>query len=177
MTEETFKDLKDAYIDHLKEMMIEEGALYPVITIFADHVDETDVKGAIVHLPIPPEYMQSGETKDEFVEDILPKIAEEVKKKFIPHAVAWSAEAWMRTADVKEDGKLEPSIEKQEVIIINVETEGNTETSIYKIIRRGMQVDESGLKDPIELEKTMEEAHMGADGRFTGLFKKFKKDV
>lgn len=177
MTEETFKELKDTYIDHLKEMMIEEGELHPMITIFADHIEEdTEGKGAIVYLPIPPEFMKNDDSKDNFIEEMLPKIAKEVRKKFIPYAITWSAEAWMRTADKKEDGSFKASTEKEEVIIITTETENNNETSIYKIIRKGMQIDDEGLKNPIELEKTMQDAQTTVGGRFTGLFKKFKND-
>ena len=39
------------------------------------------------------------ETKENFIETILPKIAENVKEDFTPHAVAWSSECWMRQAD------------------------------------------------------------------------------
>jgi hypothetical protein len=177
MTEETFKELKDTYIDHLKEMMIEDGELHPMITIFADHIEEdVDAKGAIVHLPIPPEFMKNDDSKDNFIEEMLPKIAKEVRKKFIPYAIAWSAEAWMRTADKKEDGSFEPSMEKEEVVIITVEKENDNETCIYKIIRKGMQIDNEGLKDPIELERTMQDSKSGIGGRFTGLFKIFKND-
>jgi hypothetical protein len=174
MTNEIFEELKEAYVEHLKEMMLEEGTIYPVITIFADHIEDTEGKGAIVHLPIPAEYMQSSKKKDEFIEEMLPQVAEQVREKFIPYAVAWSAEAWMRIVDEKKDELFEPSINKEEAIIINIETDGKTETIIYKIIRNMNVEEKEGLKETITLEK-MDDVPTGTgEGRFTGLLKKFK---
>jgi hypothetical protein len=174
MTNEIFEELKEAYVEHLKEMMLEEGTIYPVITIFADHIEDTEGRGAIVHLPIPAEYMQTSKKKDEFIEEMLPQIAEQMREKFIPYAVAWSAEAWMRIVDKKKDELFEPSINKEEGIIINIETDDKTETLIYKIIRNMNVEEKEGLKETITLEK-MDDIPTGTgEGRFTGLLKKFK---
>jgi hypothetical protein len=47
----TFKEMKDEYIDHLKTMMVEEGFIPPIITVFGRSL-ENDEK-AVIHIPIP----------------------------------------------------------------------------------------------------------------------------
>lgn len=177
MTEEVFQELKDEYINHLKEMIIEHDGLHPTITIFADHLEDDDAKGAIVHLPIPSEYMESEESKDDFIDNILPKIAVEVKKKFTVHAVVWCSEGWLRVADKLEEFSL--SNTKEEVVIITTESETANEAAIYKIIRKDMTVTDEGklITPSIELEKNINDAPLSIGGRFTGLFKKFKDNV
>ena len=96
MTQEKLSELKEEYLTHINNMVETAGGVFPHITIFADNNEN---EPSIVHIPIPEEFMKDDETKENFIETILPKIAENVKEDFTPHAVAWSSECWMRQAD------------------------------------------------------------------------------
>ena len=180
MTKEEYSSLKENYIEHLTSMMSEMGGIPAHITVFADHLDPEDsVKPALVHIAIPPEYMESEDSKDEFVDEKLPIAFKAMKKKFKPFCITWAAEAWVRIAgadfDVdKQNWKAIPI--KKEVVIVSMETEDTTETIIYNIHRNGKQVTKDGdLVDSVTLELD-EDLNQGgaAGGRFTGLFRTFK---
>jgi hypothetical protein len=175
MTQDDFKDLKETYIEHIQQYIKDVGNLFPHITIFADVKNaKQDDKPAIIHIPIPEEYMETDELKDKFLEMVLPDVFKAVKEEFIPVGVAWGAEAWVRTVDkntVPEDYKKSP-IEK-EVVFVSIETKGNHETLVYDIKRGGKQVHPDGsITDVIELAEAKESGmSTGATGRFTELFK------
>ena len=123
--------------------------------------------------------MENEETKDEFINDVLPDVFKSLKKKFIPVGVAWASEAWMRVADKDfnpntDDWKAVPI--KKEIIIITIESEFDNTCITYEIKRNGSQVNSDGeLTSSIELEKLDEMASpTSVGGRFTGLFKKLK---
>jgi hypothetical protein len=175
MTEESFKDLKETYIEHIQQYIKDVGNLFSHITIFAEQKNaKKNSKPAIIHIPIPDEYLETDEMKDKFLEDILPDVFKSVKKEFIPSGVAWSAEAWVRIIDNKnipENYKDSPI--KKEVIFISIETKDKYETVIYDIERNGKQVNLDGsISDIIKLTKAKESGmNTGAGGRFTELFK------
>ena len=165
----TFKEMKDEYIDHLKTMMMEEGFVPPIITVFARNI-ETEEK-AVIHIPIPAEFMKDDSSKDEFVEKVFPNVAKKLKEDFNPVALVWSAEAWMTFMDQDEQ-------DKKEVIMISVETSKKQQSLIYEIKRNGVDfVVDKGLVERIELDEIINENNLNADGRFVGLFKNFKDDV
>jgi hypothetical protein len=171
MTEEKFNDIKDSYVEHLKEIMVEEGFLPPLITVIGS---EKETKhDSIVHILVPVEYMASDEKKEEFIEDVLPIASKEVRENFDIDATIWSAECWMTLADKN----LKPTEEKQEAIIINIESETKNQTLIYNIERSLEFVKDKGLVEKIELKEFMNDYDLPADGRFTGLFKKIKNYV
>ena len=163
----TFKEMKDEYIDHLKTMMVEEGFIPPIITVFARNL-ETDDK-AVIHIPIPAEFMKDDESKDEFVEKVFPNVAKKVKEGFNPVALIWSAEAWMTIMNEDEQQ------DRKEVIMISVETSKKQQSLIFEIKRNGVDfVVDKGLVEKIELEEIINENNLTAEGRFVGLFKNFK---
>lgn len=179
MTPEKLAELKDDYIQHLVEVISETGGLYPHITIFADVIHpkkgEED-KPAIIHIPIPNKFMKDDDMKEEFIEDVLPDIFRDVKKDFVPHGVAWSSEAWLRTID--KGGKMPDNYKnlpiKKEVIIVTMGTKENEDVILYEVKREGKQVNSDGdLVDNIKLEKLDDMKPDSVEGRFSGLFKKF----
>lgn len=182
MTEEDYNEVKDLYIDHIKKYMVEAGGLFPHITILADHLNkEDDVKKAIVHIPIPGEYINTEEGKDSFVNEIMPGIFKEVNKRFKPYGVAWASEAWVRTADKdfdpdKTNWKKLPI--KKEVLFITIETAFKQEALLFNIKRKGHKVNSDGeLIDNISLEQEDSLGNPEAmGGRFAGLYKKLIKD-
>ena len=182
MTEQDYIEVKDLYIDHIKKYMTDAGGLFPHITILADHLNkEDDVKKAIIHIPIPGEYMNSEEGKDSFVEEIMPSIFKEVNKKFSPYGIAGASEAWVRIAGKDfnaEKGNWKALPIKKEVLFISIETEFKKEVNVYNIKRTGHKVNSDGeLIDNISLE---EENDFGnpesVGGRFSGLYKKLIKN-
>jgi len=161
--------MKDEYIDHLKTLMVEEGFIPPIITVFARNL-ENDEK-AVIHIPIPAEFMKDEESKNEFVEKVFPNVAKKVKEDFNPVALVWSAEAWMTITDEDEQ-------DKKEVIMISVETSKKQQSLIYEIKRNGMEyVKDKGLVEKIELDELINQSNLKAEGRFVGLFKNFKDNV
>jgi hypothetical protein len=165
----TFKEMKDEYIDHLKTLMVEEGFIPPIITVFAKNL-ENDEK-AVIHIPIPAEFMKDDASKDEFVEKVFPNVAKKLKEDFNPVALVWSAEAWMTIMDEDEQ-------DKKEVVMISVETNKKQQSLIYEIKRNGMEfVKDKGLVEKIELDELINQSGLKAEGRFVGLFKNFNDNV
>jgi hypothetical protein len=188
MTPEEHKQVIDLYLDHIKEYMTESGGLFPHITVFADEKnkkveEDGKVHKAIIHIPIPSEYMKSDSEKDVFIEEVMPVIFKTLVEKFIPYGIAWASEAWMRVADAdkfdpKKDNYKNIPI-KKEVLFISIETDAISETIIYDIERTGKQVCADGdLVDTINL-KEIEEFRTPdkVEGRFAGLYKKLKDYV
>lgn len=178
MTEEKYQEIKESYISNIKRFMTEMGGgMFPHISIFADHKDDHKEKDAIVHIHVPDEFMKSEEMKESFVQEVVPEIAKKVREKFIPYGVAWTSEAWVRTAkkdeEIPENWKDLP-IEK-EILLISMEFTHKKETLIYEIIRNGKQVNEDGdLVDHIDLVEEDMSGVESMSGRFTGLLEKFR---
>ena len=181
MTEEQYIDAKEVYIKQLTHMMSEIGSISPHLCIFADHLNKEILdKPAVVHIMIPPEYMDSEDSKDEFVDEKLPDLFKVLKKDFKPYAIAWTAEAWLRVVDKdfdveKQNWKSVPI--KKEVVIFSIETENNSETIIYNIKRNGKKVTKDGdiIDDvALEIDEDLKDTGASAGGRFTGLFRTFK---
>lgn len=177
MTPEKFAEVKEAYIEHVTDMMMDMAGIYPHITLFGDMLHpkpEDEGKPAIIHIPIPESYMENDK-KQEFIEEMMPDVYKDLKKDFSIYAVAWASEAWMRTAP-KENPKLVSS-QKKEILIVTIGTENNEEVILYEIKRKGKQVNKSGdLIDIVELELLPDNNGIGnMSGTFAGLFKKFNK--
>lgn len=179
MTDQSYQELKKTYLDNITRMMTDMGGMPPHIAIFGVHKDESiDVRDAIIHIEIPSSIMKSDRGKDLFLDKMIPGIATKIRDKITPHGVAWTSEAYLRTApidgEVPENWKDLPI--QKEVLIINMEFEHVTETLIYEIVRDGQQVTEDGdLVDQIKLQEIegMKSPEM-VSGRFTGLYQKFK---
>ena len=182
MTEEKFIELKNSHISDIKKFVQKYGGFSPMITIFADQKEpdegEED-KPAVIHIPVPPDYMQNDEGKEEFIKNVLPEIFKEVQTKFIPECVIWTAEAWIRKASKQNE---QPDNYKEipvsgEALIISIDRKDNTkEFKVYNIKRVGQQVTDDGeLVDQIEFEEDKEMNAPGENvaGRFSNLFKKF----
>lgn len=185
MTNEQYLTLKEDYINHIKGYVNEEGGLFPHLTIFAEvrhpEINEEE-KPAIIHIPIPDNFMINDESKDRFVTEIIPDLFSSIKEKFIPYGIAWSSEAWVRTINkIKDsDDKIPENWKefpiKKEVIIITIESATEKECIIYDIKRKGQQINTNGeLVDTVELIKNDNfSSPSGIEGRFSGLFNYFK---
>jgi len=175
MTQEEYSDLKQNYIDFIKEMMVEIGGLNPGITIMGTRKE--DNINAVVHIPIPPVFMDSDQAKDKFFEEVIPELAPKINDKFNIEAVAWSSEAWVRKVakgqEIPDNWKDLPK--EKEVIIISIERQSDMETMVLEIIRNGVSVNEQGdLIDTIDLVEIEDMKNPEkAEGRFTGLYKRF----
>lgn len=182
MTKEKYLTLQEDYIEHILDYVKDSGNLFPHISVFADIAvpkeDEIN-KPALIHIPIDDKFMETEDTKDEFINKILPDVFKSLKEKFIPAGVAWASEAWMRTAGSdfdmdKDDWK---SIKnKKEIIIITIESDFGDSCFMYEMKRKGSQVNSDGeLTNIIELKKLDELSTPDSiGGRFSGLFKKLK---
>lgn len=176
MTTEKFIEIKDEYIQNMKEMLFESGNIQPTVTIIGDHLE--DNKPAVVHIPLPDKIANSDDGKQMFVDEMIPEIAKVAKKKFSIHAVAWASEAWMREAPVDE---FNPDIDdykkipiSKEILIITIDTGAQTESYVYEIVR--MKVSPTGeLLENLELVELPELSNQFAEngGRFGNLYKKF----
>lgn len=180
MTTKEYNSMKEGYYEMVTKIMTESGELGPSITVLGIHKE--DGKNAIVHVPVPLKYMKDEDSKDEFMDEIVPKIAERVQEEFEIKAVAWASEAWLRVADKKDMTKEEMLSKwkdlpvKKEVLIISLDSENKNETVIKEIVRKGVQVNEDGeLTDHIELIDMPEYSNgmPNAEGRFTNLYQKF----
>jgi len=161
--------------------MKDTGGLFPHIVIFAEHKtpEENQPANSIIHIPIPSQYMDTENDKNELVDEIFPSIFKKVNETFIPSAIGWASEAWMRTAGAdfdidKEDYKTLPI--QKEVLFICIETANDSKTYVYEIKRNGQQINSDGeLTDSIDLIEIPEMKNVDkTEGRFSGLYKKLK---
>ena len=183
MTNKQFIELKQDYIDHIKKYVGEEGGIFPHISVFAESKNSKveEEKPAIIHIPIPDDIMSDDYGKEVFVTKIVPKIFSKIKETFVPYAVAWASEAWMRTVEKGSDFDIDKDDYKQlpikkEILIITIETEDLQNAYIYDINREGKQINSDGeLVDKVSLQLNEDIQNPdNLDGRFSGLLKKFK---
>jgi len=180
ITEKEYKEVKDLYIENVKQIMLDQGGLFPHLTIFANHKKDKEgqTKTAIIHVPVSEEYMEDDDGKDEFVNDMMPLVYKAIKEEFAPYGIAWASEAWMRVADkdfdIKKSNYKDLPI-KKEVLLISIEMEDVCEAYLYEIKRDGKQINSDGkLTDKLELNE-LEKMPAPVGGRFTGLYKKLNK--
>jgi hypothetical protein len=183
MTEEQYKQVKTDFVTHVTDFITEMGGLDPHITVFADILDPSDEdekKPALIHIELSDEIMESDETKSIFVDEMLPKISKKLNEEFKPYAVGWASEAWVRMPgadfDVNKDDYKKLPI-KKEVVILTIDTEDKEEIIVYELLREGQQVNQHGDLIPIIKLKELPELNQPSSigGKFSGLFKKFKK--
>jgi hypothetical protein len=186
MTEEQIKIIKEDYLSFIKETAQEEGGIGSSIGVFADVIDSKDGKPALIEIPIPSEYLKNDNTKEYFVEEVLPQLIKEFKKRFIAHSVAWTCEAWLRKASLEEMDKIENYKDipiKTEAVVIIIDSKNEIEALVYEIIRPSLSVSDTGelvekeQKNKIELVEMPELSGAFKDGgfagRFSNLYKKF----
>lgn len=185
MTEEQVKIIKEDYLKFLKENIQEEGSMSAHISVFADIVDSEDNKPALVEIPIPDEYLKDDDAKEHFVEEILPQLVKEFKKRFIAHSVVWSAEAWLRTIPKEKMATMENYKDfpiTTEAVVIIIDSKDGTEAIIYEIQRPSLSISTDGelvekeQKNKIELIEMPELSgsfNEAFTGRFSNLYKKF----
>ena len=183
MDNEEYIEIKDMFVDHVKNYMTNTGGMQPHITVYAKYKkdDDSELSGrnGIIHIPIPGEYFESEDKKDEFMDNVMPSISKQIKTKFLVQAVGWASEAWMRTADKKDNLSNYKKLPiKKEILIITLESEKHNDFITFEIIRKGKKVNEDGdLVDDVELLEmtdlnTSGEAKIG--GRFSGLYDMIK---
>ena len=175
MSSFNIEEAKKEYLDNIKRYMADTGSVFPHISVFG--MDKTSQKKSIVHIPIPSEYVESSAKKDEFTDNIVPMIAEEINKRFSVEAVGWASEAWMTVLKEKTNKPLD---ERKEVLFIMIGSENTESVFVYDIHRTGKQVNSEGeLTDFVELiENTtfdQEKSKVPMAGRFSDLYKKFKE--
>lgn len=188
LRKENIEILKNDYIDFIKTTIQETGGLYPSFTVFSEikgEVENDKPKIGLIHIPVPGKFIEDADSKDELVNEVLPEISKTVKENFIPYALAWASEVWVRRVnkeDVKspEDlEKLTESAKKVEAIFINIESADDNNIYVYEIIRDGKQITNDGdLVDKIELveadDLTQSVKSGSMEGRFANLFHLFK---
>jgi len=177
----------EMYVQNIKMMMESMGHLPPSITVFGKHKQElientTEPKDAVIHVMIPSEFMESGETKQTFVDEVIPKIAKKMNEIISVESVGWASEVWVRTADPK-DNVTEDNWDhlpiQQEAVFITIDTGDKTSSFCYDIHRKGKKITEEGeMVDDVELTINEKLSNKGTDtndvkGRFGGLFQKF----
>ena len=177
MTEEKYQELKKEYVNNIKRVMTELGGIRPHITVFGSHIDEKQKdKDALIHIEVRDEFMRSETMKEGFVQVIIPEIAGKIKEMVVPYGVAWTSEAWVRTATKEQgvpDNWKELPIER-EILMISMEFTHKKEMLIYEIKRKGKQVNEDGdLVDHIDLIEEDFSSVEAMTGRFTNLLEKF----
>jgi hypothetical protein len=188
LRKENIELLKNDYVDFIKTTIQETGSLYPSFTVFSEikgEYEEDKPKIGLIHIPVPSKFMEDADSKDELVTDVLPEISKTIKKDFVPYALAWASEVWVRRIN-KEDvkspkdlEKLSRSAEKVEAIFINIESEFENNVYVYEIEKDGKQINADGdLVDKInlieakDLTESVKEGSMS--GRFSNLFHLFK---
>ena len=176
MTDTQFIEMKDAYLDDIKNMLLTNGNFSATISIIGE--EKKDLSASIVHIPLPEQIINSDEGKQLFVDKMIPELSKKLKDRFNVQAVAWASEAWMREAhkdDYNPDTDNYKDIPiKKEILIITIDTETDLESHVYEIVR--MSIAPNGdLIEKVELLllPEMSQAFGTTEGRFSGLYKKF----
>lgn len=187
MTEELIKEeikkFKASEVKNIKEVMIKQGGLNPVINLFT--YNEQINEFGLVMLMIPEEVMRTEESKEVFAQ-MLPTVMEKVTEKGLtPLCFSWSSEAWIRKMPKDQMSEDEVpdnwrDLPKEEALITYFESEYESDLSCMLINRTGKAIDEEGnIIDTIELTEdptiSMNGGDISVGGRFTNLFKQFKK--
>lgn len=178
MEQETYDLLKESYIEFINNLIKDFGGMSPSITVLG--TNKKDQMPAVLHIPIPGFLMDTENNKDQFIEEVVPKMADKIKEDFDILAVAWASEAWLRKVD-RKDGSTEvpddwKSLPKKEVLVIMIESENKNDSILMEIVRKGQQINSEGqLTDDIDLVPMPDfnEAPEQVEGRFTGLYKRF----
>jgi hypothetical protein len=176
---EHFNDMKEYYLNYTKESLIKDGYIVPSFAIFA--YKTSDNFPAMIQMPIPGSFLESDESKENFINNVFPLMAEQVRKEFKPFAILWSSEAYFRETsadfDLEKNDFRDIPI-KKEILIITIDTAENNEVKLYDIKRNGMTVNNEGLVDSIEIS-VMEEEVNSSDfsGRFSNLYKKLMGEL
>jgi len=176
MTDTQFIEMKDAYLDDIKGMLLKNGNFSATISIIGE--EKKDLSSSIVHIPLPEQIINSDEGKQLFVDKMIPELSKKLKDRFNIQAVTWASEAWMREAhkdDYNPDTDNYKDLPiKKEILIITIDTKTNLESHVYEIVR--MSIAPNGdLIEKVDLLKLPElsEVFGSTEGRFSGLYKKF----
>lgn len=133
LEQENYEEIKNLYIEHVKELITDLGELYPHITVFATGLSDSNAELSIIHIPMPEEMSNTPDGEKEFYQEMIPEIFKEIKKKFKPYGVG-NIEIKPNTVDLNLDfGEI------QEVIT-------------FEISKKGMKITEYGLTNTISLE-------------------------
>jgi hypothetical protein len=177
MSNEELDELKKAYVDNIKKHIVETGGMFSHIALFGNKRDNNE-KG-IVHIVVQDEHMSSGKSKENYFINVLPGVAKDVKKVFKLDAVAWTSEAWMRTAKSDFQGDWQDLPIKKEVLIIQFQNKEECETLIFEIKRDGKVVNGDGeMVDNVSITEIHGEEggpfnKNSAEGRMTDVLKVF----
>ena len=84
MTNEEFEELKTSYIENIKKYMVDSGGLFSHLSIFGEHKEPEDGQPvtAIIHVPIDPRFLKSDQSKDVFVDEVVPELAKVINDNF-----------------------------------------------------------------------------------------------
>ena len=195
-TEQRYIEFKEDHLKYVTAYIKRNGELGSLITVLAEQYedkppmdaenDPNKEKSVVIQIPVPGEFLKDREAKDNFVDKVIPTIFNDIKKKFNPKAVAWTAEAWMREASNEEYEKTADFTElpiSGEVVVVSFTKDGNfEETFIYRIQRNGKvvngegeMIDDINLIEDKKLSSNAEDEDKGTsgEGRFMNLFAKF----
>lgn len=176
MTEESYEQLKNEYIEIVKAVVSEVGHLPP--HIFVVGISKEQGLRSLISIPIEAQYMKSENSKQFYIDNVLPLTMKKIKQLFDVHAIGWAAEAWMYILNEDTVTKSSVKSDKKEVIIISIDSSERNDSIVMQILRKGKQVTADGdLIDIIELVDVLEvsnEDGKNVGGLFSKLYKRFK---
>ena len=184
MNKEDYNELKAVYLEHVIEFITDTGGLFPNLTLFA-YQKERDEEGkpqfAIIHIPVPDAYLEDDDSKDEFIDNLLPSIYKTIKEKFNPFGMSWASETWGGKISLEEFSKIKNVDEVKitdKLLVISIETDDFDETIVYNLYTDGLSISKTGdlintikIKENVTLSKPIEKG-----GKFIGLYKKLKSN-
>lgn len=185
MTEEAYIELVDVYKNKIIEIVNKTGNLPANISLFVEKKEDKDgsTNPDVLIMEIPDQFMVSDESKDFFVDMILPSIFKKFSEKYTISGIGFTSESWLREAtqeqlDEVDDYKDLPI--KKEIVVMGLDSDIKSETIIYDIKNLGLQVsgEKSGFIKNVEL--VVNPALSGlitVSGRFVNLYKKMKDNV
>lgn len=165
MTPELMQEYKKELLENIQAEMKDEGNVSSFMQIIGEK--EGMDKPVIVHIVTD---FTDNDSKDFFVEEIIPQITKKLKKNSItPHHVVFVSEVWVTTVDKKTDES-----KKEEAVLIAYSSEDGETMEAYNIIRHAYEVDDKGeLSSKVDLVKNealSSENKLSSEGRFSNLY-------
>lgn len=189
--------LNDEFRELMEKSIVDDGEILPTIGIIAEKINETDEKARdhLMICPLPSSLLKSDDTKLFLMEDILPKIGQQLLKgDFTLVGCVFAYLGMVRTISKEDVEKLNKrdeditledmkDVKPKEILFFHYESDEDNMITAFNVSRKGKAVNEAGeLIDIVKLTKnhklsakTADEVALG--GPLSRIYKKLKQSI
>ena len=180
-----YTEFKESMFAIVKGMIVDNGGLPPIGAALVFDADAD--KYGIAFIPIPGEFLKDESRKEVLANIVFPDAFKQIETEHNHRIVGfcWSTEVWIRSTNKNALPDNYQELPKEEGVILNMETEEQSDIIIKLVKREGKVINKEGnLIDNILLEDYHTEfsgvIHPGvsptsSEGRFANIFKNYRK--